>query len=186
MTRQDIAARKAALRKTALAGRAGAHADGQRDAERHLASVLAAHAGRVLSGYMPMRGEIDPLPAMAGHDGPVCVPVVTGKGQPLAFRAWSPDAEMVAGAFGALVPASGAWLEPDVLIVPLVAFDSRGYRLGYGGGFYDRTLERLRAARPTVAIGFAYAAQEVDRVPVEATDQPLDIIVTERGARRIG
>ena len=79
------------------------------------------------------------------------------------------------------MPETGAWLVPEVLIVPLVAFDRAGGRLGYGGGFYDRTLARLRAARPTLAVGFAYAAQEADRLPLEPTDQPLDAIVTERG-----
>ena len=90
---------------------------------------------------------------------------------------------MVAGDFGALIPQSGDWIEPEVVIVPLVAFDARGYRLGYGGGFYDRTLEGLRAKRPTLAVGFAFAAQEMPRVPIEATDQPLDAIVTEDGIR---
>jgi 5-formyltetrahydrofolate cyclo-ligase len=88
---------------------------------------------------------------------------------------------MVAGDFGALIPAEGAWLEPEVLIVPLLAFDRRGYRLGYGGGFYDRTLERLRARGATLALGFAFAAQEVEAVPIEPTDQRLDVLLTETG-----
>ena len=82
-----------------------------------------------------------------------------------------------------MIPAEGAWVEPEVLIVPLLAFDARGYRLGYGGGFYDRTLEALRARRPTLAVGFAFAAQEVAEVPTEPTDQRLDAIVTEEGMR---
>jgi 5-formyltetrahydrofolate cyclo-ligase len=86
---------------------------------------------------------------------------------------------MVAGPFGALIPEAGDDVVPEVLIVPLVAFDRAGNRLGYGGGFYDRTLEGLRAARPTFAIGFAYAAQEAEALPLEPTDQPLDAIVTE-------
>ncbi len=88
---------------------------------------------------------------------------------------------MVEGAFKALVPEEGAWVEPQVLIVPLLAFDARGYRLGYGGGFYDRTLEGLRARRPVLAVGLAFAAQEVAAVPVEPTDQRLDAVVTETG-----
>ncbi|MEM9580357.1 MAG: 5-formyltetrahydrofolate cyclo-ligase, partial [Pseudomonadota bacterium] len=79
------------------------------------------------------------------------------------------------------VPEAGAWVEPEIVIVPLVAFDARGGRLGYGGGFYDRTLERLRSRRATLAIGFAFAAQEAGTLPLEPTDQPLDLIVTERG-----
>ena len=93
---------------------------------------------------------------------------------------------MLEGEFGALIPAEGAWIEPEVLIVPLLAFDARGFRLGYGGGFYDRTLEGLRARRPTLALGFAFAAQEMDEVPIEDTDQPLDAIVTETGVRLFG
>jgi 5-formyltetrahydrofolate cyclo-ligase len=88
---------------------------------------------------------------------------------------------MVAGAFGVPVPAGGDWLEPEVLIVPLLAWDRQGYRLGYGGGFYDRTLERLRARGPHLAVGFAFAAQEVPEVPREPTDQRLDAVVTEAG-----
>lgn len=87
---------------------------------------------------------------------------------------------MVPGAFGALIPEGGEAVDPDVLIVPLLAFDRHGFRLGYGGGFYDRTLEGLRARKSILAIGFAYESQEMDEVPIEPTDQPLDLIVTER------
>jgi 5-formyltetrahydrofolate cyclo-ligase len=83
-----------------------------------------------------------------------------------------------------MIPEAGDWLDPDILIVPLVAFDGRLNRLGYGGGFYDRTLARLRAAGPLRAIGFAYAAQELPGIPADATDQPLDAVVTERGVLR--
>ncbi|MCF1708750.1 5-formyltetrahydrofolate cyclo-ligase [Tabrizicola sp. J26] len=172
---------KAEARRAAFARRKAAFAAGQGQAAEILADLLAAHAGKVLSGYMPMRTEIDPLPAMAAHQGPVGVPVIPGKGVPLRFREWSPGCALEEGEFGALIPAEGAWLEPQVLIVPLLAFDRRGYRLGYGGGFYDRTLERLRSMHPVTAIGFAFAAQEVDEVPIEPTDQPLDAIVTEQG-----
>ena len=181
-----IADDKAAARKVAFAVRKVAFAVGQGDAALHLAQALAPHGGNVLSGYMPMRTEIDPLAAMAGHAGPVCVPVIIGKARPLAFRQWSLHAEMTGGEFGALIPAAGDWLEPQVLIVPLLAWDRRGYRLGYGGGYYDRTLQGLRALRPTVAIGFAFAAQEVAEVPIDATDQRLNMVVTEAGVVRIG
>lgn len=176
------AARKAAIlrRKAALA------AGGSEAAAARLAQLLAPHAGKVLAGYMPMRSEIDPLPAMAGHRGPVSVPVIAGKGLPLRFREWGPTSPMVAGEFGALIPQTGDWLVPEVLIVPLLAFDRRGFRLGYGGGFYDRTLEGLRARGPVTAIGFAFAAQELAEVPVEPTDQPLDLIVTEAEVIRLG
>ncbi|MDO9524414.1 MAG: 5-formyltetrahydrofolate cyclo-ligase [Gemmobacter sp.] len=177
----DLAAVKAGARKAAFLVRKQAFDAGQGSAADHLSTALAPFKGQVLAGYMPMRTEIDPLCAMARHIGPVGIPVIKAKGQPLAFRVWTPDAAMIPGAFGALVPAAGDWVLPQVLIVPLLAFDARGYRLGYGGGFYDRTLQRLRAAGPVVAIGFAFAAQQVDAVPTEPTDQPLDLIVTERG-----
>lgn len=170
---------KAALRRAMAALRADAHALGQPDAADRLAAVLGGHGGAVLSGYLPMRTEIDPLPAMAGHVGPVCVPVTPPRGNPLRFRAWTPDCALEAGPFGAMVPVAGDWLEPSLLIVPLLAFDRRGYRLGYGGGYYDRTLQALRATGPRLAIGYAFAAQEVDEVPIDPTDQPLDMIVTD-------
>lgn len=172
---------KATARATAFAARKAAHARGQGQAAELLADWLAGHTGKPLAGYMPMRTEIDPLPAMAAHQGPVAVPVITAAGQPLRFREWSPGAAMLPGEFGAAIPAEGAWLEPHILIVPLVAFDRRGYRLGYGGGFYDRTLEQLRARRPTLAIGFAFSNQELPQIPTEPTDQPLDAIITENG-----
>ncbi len=177
----SLAAIKSEARRAAMAARKLAHAHGQGDAVGRLAEVLAAHSAAVLSGYMPMRTEIDPLAAMAAHKGRVCVPVILAKDSPLHFRAWSPGAAMVPGPFGAEVPESGDWLQPSVLIVPLLSFDRRGFRLGYGGGFYDRTLEGLRARGPVLAIGFAFAAQEVAAVPTEPTDQRLDLIVTEAG-----
>ena len=100
-------------------------------------------------------------------------------GLPLPFRIWTPDTPLVEGKYGTQWPADGPDVEPHVLIVPLVAFDRTGNRLGYGGGFYDRTLAALRALRPTLAIGYAFAAQELPDLPLEPTDQPLDAIVTE-------
>lgn len=183
MTLTDL---KAAARKTAFAARKAAFARGQGQAAALLADFLAPHADRSLGGYMAMRTEIDPTEAMAAHMGPVGVPVIMGAGQPLRFREWSPGCPLVEGEFGARIPAEGAWLEPEVLIVPLVAWDRRGYRLGYGGGFYDRTLELLRAKHPVLAVGFAFAGQELHEVPVEPVDQPLDAIVTEEGVLRFG
>jgi 5-formyltetrahydrofolate cyclo-ligase len=172
---------KALVRSEAYARRAVAFAAGQGQAAEILADFLAGQRGRVLSGYMPMRTEIDPLPAMAAHQGPVGVPVIIAKATPLRFREWSPGCPMVEGAFKAMIPEEGAWVEPDVLIVPMLAFDARGYRLGYGGGFYDRTLEGLRARGPVLAVGFAFAAQEVAEVPTDEFDQRLDAVVTEKG-----
>ena len=172
---------KAVARAEAFARRAEAFAAGQGQAAEILADYLVPHRGKVLSGYMPMRSEIDPLPAMAAHQGPVGVPVILAKASPLRFREWSPGCRLVAGAFRALIPEEGAWVEPEVMIVPMLAWDRRGYRLGYGGGFYDRTLEGLRARGRVVAVGFAFAAQEVAEVPTDAFDQRLDAVVTEKG-----
>lgn len=175
-----LAAQKAAARRAALAARKLAHAAGRGSAAQ-LSAVLAGYRGVPLAGYAAMRTEIDPAPALeeAAAHGPVGLPVIIGPGLPLRFRAWSPGCAMIAGEFGAEIPAEGAWIEPEILVVPLVAFTRSGARLGYGGGFYDRTLELLRANRPTLAIGFAYGAQEVPDLPLEPTDQPLDLIVTE-------
>lgn len=181
-----ITERKAAARKAAFAARKAAFAAGQGQAAALLADLLARQGGRPLAGYMAMRTEIDPAEAMAAHTGPVGVPVILGPGQPLKFREWTPGCALVEGEFGARIPAEGAWIEPEVVVVPLVGWDRRGYRLGYGGGFYDRTLELLRARRPTLAIGFAFAAQELPEVPIEPTDQRLDAIVTEAGVLTFG
>tara|TARA_R110002124_G_scaffold106467_9_gene258291 strand:+ start:2914 stop:3471 length:558 start_codon:yes stop_codon:yes gene_type:complete len=181
----DIDAEKAAARKTAFAARKAAHAAGlDAAAQAHLRAALAEIGDAPLAGYMPIRTEIDPVPVMAAHRGPVGVPVILGAGQPLAFHAWTPDCAMTDGPFGARVPVQGQALTPRAVIVPLVGFDARGYRLGYGGGFYDRTLAVLRAAGPVLVLGFAYDAQELPEVPIDAYDQRLDGIVTQSGVRR--
>ncbi len=183
----DIRAAKAAARAEALGLRRAAHeaAGGPGVATRHLLSALTHHHGRVIAGYLPIRTEIDPVPAMTAlaEAGPVVVPEVQGPGQPLRFRRWTPGCALVAGRFGALVPADGEILRPDALIVPLVAFDGLFHRLGYGGGFYDRTLAELRAGQSCFALGFAYAGQEAAALPVEPSDARLDGIVTEKGVR---
>ena len=171
---------KAVARKAAFVVRKQAFAGGQGQAAELLADYLAGFSGRVLAGYMPMRTEIDPLAAMAAHQGTVGVPVIIGAGLPLRFAEWGPGAAMVAGGFGARVPAEVTWVVPEVVIVPLLAFDARGFRLGYGGGFYDRTLAGLPGA---VRVGFAFAAQQVDEVPIDPFDQRLDVVVTEQGVR---
>lgn len=168
-----------------MARRALAHRPGDAAVADHLRAVLTGHRGTPLAGYLPMRSEIDPLPAMAeaALHGPVGVPVIAGPGLALGFARWSPDAPLVPGGFGTRIPAQAVPLTPRILIVPLLAFDAAGGRLGYGGGFYDRTLAVLRQAGPVLAIGYAYAAQEVDAVPLDATDQPLDMVVTDRDVR---
>ncbi|MDT8327524.1 MAG: 5-formyltetrahydrofolate cyclo-ligase [Roseovarius sp.] len=177
----DLTQIKAAARKAAFARRAVAHAARPAGEAALLSSVLAGYRGVPLSAYMAIRSEIDPLPVMqeAAAHGPVCVPVIQRLGLPLKFSRWSPGCALREGPFGAMIPAEDDFLTPEILIVPLVAFDRQGGRLGYGGGFYDRTLELLRALRPTLAIGFAYGAQEDSALPLEPTDQPLDMVVTE-------
>lgn len=177
----DLNDRKAAARKAAFVRRKVAHEAAGPGTAGQLSAVLAGYRGVPLSGYMPIRTEIDPRPAMAeaAAHGPVGVPVIEGAGMPLRFSRWTPGCEMTDGPFGARIPAVAEYFEPEILIVPLVAFDAAGNRLGYGGGFYDRTLEMLRAQRATLAIGFAYDAQEAEGLPLEETDQPLDMIVTE-------
>lgn len=177
----ELAETKRAERKAAFARRAEAHRTDVGAGARRLADVLRGWRGVPISGYLPIRTEIDPRPAMAeavAH-GPVAVPVIQGAGHPLRFSRWTPACALREGPFGAMVPELDDFIEPEVLIVPLVAFDRAGGRLGYGGGFYDRTLELLRSRRPTLAIGYAYAAQEADALPLEGTDQPLDMVVTE-------
>jgi 5-formyltetrahydrofolate cyclo-ligase len=184
----DLAAQKAAARKAAFARRKAAHGAGLVGRAGQLSQVLAGYRGVPLAGYMPLRSEINPLPAMeeAAAHGPVGVPVIMGEGQPLQFSLWEPGCAMKDGPFGAQIPAVEEFFEPEIVIVPLVAFDRHGGRLGYGGGFYDRTLEQLRARRATLAIGFAYVAQEVAELPLEPTDQSLDMIVTEEGVLSFG
>lgn len=182
---KTLTEKKAEARTAAYARRKTAFGQGLDEAANAwLLGYLALHSeAGVIAGYMPMRTEIDPLATMSvmhGQQKRICVPVIAGKDRPLEFHEWTPDCEMVEGAFGALIPVGTEVLEPDLLIAPLLAWDRKGYRLGYGGGFYDRTLEQLRAKRPTIAVGFAYAAQEVPRVPRESTDQRLDALVTEK------
>lgn len=177
-----LEAEKAAARRAAFARRKLAHGHGfDGAAQQRLLDLLEPLRGRAVAGFVPIRTEINPLPVMAAmaEHGPVGVPVIEAAGEPLTFRVWRPGCRMAPGPFGAAVPVEGEGLVPEVLIVPLVAFDRHGGRLGYGGGYYDRTLEMLRASRPTRAIGFAFSAQEAEALPLEPTDQPLDAIVTE-------
>jgi 5-formyltetrahydrofolate cyclo-ligase len=175
LRRQAFANREVAWRQNPLAGA---------ELKQHLIEALAMPPGIAISGYWPLPGEIDVRPALAhyhaeGH--PIGLPVVIGKGEPLLFRQWDPEVDLVQGSFRVMTPPPEATVVvPSILLVPLLAFDSEGYRLGYGGGFYDRTLAKLRSEAHAVAVGVAYAVQEVPMVPHGSYDQPLDFIVTER------
>lgn len=181
-TLEDLAAIKAAARKSAFVRRKAAHAADLGAAAGLLSAVLAGYRGVPLAGYLPIQTEIDPRAAMAEATayGPVGVPVIQANGLPLHFSRWTPESPLRKGPFGAQVPEPDDFFVPEIVIVPLVAFTRAGGRLGYGGGFYDRTLEKLRAQQSTLTIGFAYGAQQADDLPLETTDQRLDMIVTER------
>jgi len=136
-----------------------------------------------VAGYFPLTDELDSRPAMqmaAGAGARVGLAVVAGRDAPLVFRQWQPGDELEPGPFGTFHPRSGAALDPDILLVPLLGFDRTGHRLGYGAGYYDRTLAELRGQRSVLALGLAFDVQEVPEVPAEANDQALDMVITER------
>lgn len=198
----EIALEKTVLRKMLRARRAEAAA---LDRENYLTSGPALSGayhdaipfpprGTVISAYVPMKDEISPETLLADFENVgadhfdlhFCLPRTPpkGSGLPLSFHLFEPG-KLVKSAFGVLEPPPEApVIEPDILLVPLLGFDRRGYRLGYGAGHYDRTLAVLRARRPILAVGLAWACQEVERIPVDAFDQPLDWVVTEHEAIR--
>ncbi len=178
---------KAALRRAALARR-----EALPPTERMAAALAIAERGlpvevtpgTVVSGFSPLKSEINPLPLLrrlADAGASLALPVVIGRGQPLAMRAWSFGAPLVSGVWGIREPpADAAELNPDILIVPLLAFDRRGQRIGYGAGYYDMTIARLRAMKPVTAIGIAFGSQEIAAVPATPRDARLDLVLTER------
>lgn len=191
---EDVSAEKARLRAAALARRAemGAAARARASDEaavRVLAAVpaLKAPAGRCVSLFAAFRDEIDTLPlarALWARGAALALPVILGRDRPLMFRAWTEGAALrPAGAFRIPTPGPDCpEVVPDVVLLPLAAFDRRGFRIGYGAGFYDRTLAGLRSRGAVTAVGFAFACQEVDRVPAEPHDEPVDVMVTQAEA----
>ncbi len=139
--------------------------------------------GAIVSGFSPLKSEINPVPLLrrfADAGAQLALPVVAGKGKPLTMRAWAFGEPLVAGVWGIREPAPGApEVFPDILIVPLLVFDRAGYRVGYGAGYYDMTITRLRGMKPIVVIGIAYAAQEIAEVPLPPRDARLDLVLTE-------
>jgi 5-formyltetrahydrofolate cyclo-ligase len=177
---------KGDLRIAALARR-DALSDEQRDAA---AQAIAARGlpveirrGAVVAGYSPIRSEIDPVPLMrtlAAQGARLALPAVMARGKSLAFRAWSPGDRLTLGPLGILEPSpAAAELVPDVVLVPLAAFDRSGHRIGYGAGHYDFTLAHLRKAKTIAAIGLAFAAQQIPDVPAASHDVRLDLVLTE-------
>ena len=177
---------KADLRAAALAAR-----DALSGRERAAAAQAIAlrglpfelTSGAVVAGYSPIRGEIDPARLMrklAAQGARLALPVVLARGQSLRFRVWSADDRLLPGPLGILEPSpAAAEIVPDIVLVPLAAFDRAGHRIGYGAGHYDHTLAHLRKVKPVAAIGLAFAAQEVKTVPALAHDAALDYVLTE-------
>lgn len=178
---------KAALRRQAEEHRRTVELPGFASRIASFADGLNLAPGSVVSGYVAFRDEADPrelLLALAARGARLALPAIVAKGEPLRFHAWQEADVLVPHSYGVMEPHPDCEVVvPDVLLVPLLAFDGAGYRLGYGGGFYDRTLESLRAKKSIKAIGIAYAGQEVVAVPHSAQDQRLDAVLTEEGFR---
>jgi 5-formyltetrahydrofolate cyclo-ligase len=171
--RRDLIAQRLALAPEARTARAD-------KARRHLAAELAARSIRVLGIYWPVRGEIDVRELARAHlerGGRVVLPAVIKKAAPVQFRSWQPGAPMTRDACNIPVPSQHELLEPDALIVPLVGFDAQRYRLGYGGGYYDRTLARL-GRRPR-CIGLGFEAARLESILPQPHDITMDVIITE-------
>lgn len=186
----ELAELKRAAREAAKLRRDTAHAELHRTAPaavaRNFIDAIRLSPGTAISGFWPSRNEIDVRPLMErlyrdGHS--VGLPVVLGKGRPLQFRHWHPGDRLEPRPFGLMEPADNALeMVPIVLLVPFLAVDAEGYRLGYGAGYYDLTLARLRLDGPVLAVGVGYSVQRVDDLPRDTHDEPLDWLVTEAGA----
>ena len=155
-----------------------------------IAANIIPHIAKdaVVAGYYPMRGELDVLPLLrqlSARGNKICLPVIAGGTKILQFLAWSPDAPLCAGKYGVLCPPDNSpALMPDVIIAPLVGFDAAGWRMGYGGGYYDATISELRAQNKSVQIiGAAYSMQLVESLPHEAHDERLGAVATELSYR---
>jgi 5-formyltetrahydrofolate cyclo-ligase len=180
---------KATLRATALAARDALSIEHSAAAALAIAArglPFAIAPGTIVSGYSPIRSEIDPVPLMrvlAGQGARLALPAVMARGKSLAFRAWSAGDRLMLGALGILEPSpAAAELIPDIMLVPLAAFDRAGHRIGNGAGHYDYTLAHVRKGKPIAAIGVAFAVQEIAAVPALPHDVALDYVLTETQA----
>jgi 5-formyltetrahydrofolate cyclo-ligase len=178
---------KAGLRREALARRDELTPELRQAAAEAIACrdfPLDVRPGAVVSGFSPIGSEIHPRPLMrrfAESGARLALPVVIGRGRPLVFRTWAFGEPLGKGVWGIREPhPDAAEVDPDMLLVPLAAFDRTGHRIGYGAGYYDLTLAGLRARKPIVAVGLAYAVQEIAAVPATARDARLDLVLTER------
>ena len=184
----DTATSKSALRQRLLAERVAASSARPQAADRlaaHFAPNWRPHKGQVVAGYWPLHHELDPRPLMAAFldmGASLCLPVMQRDDQPLIFRSWRDGDRLETGTFGVEEPTDRApEAVPDLVLVPLVGVDRTGMRLGFGKGYYDRTLAALRARGTVRAVGVAYPEQCVDLVPCEPHDQALDALVTDTG-----
>jgi len=184
---EQIARRKAELRKESRARREALPVAEQSAAAQTIAArglPVPVPASTTVSGYSPLKFEISPLPLMrraADAGAKLALPVVQGRGTPLIMRAWTFGEALGSGVWGIREPKPEApEVFPDILIVPILAFDRAGYRLGYGAGYYDMTITRLRAMKPITAIGIAFAVQEFPELPKTSRDARLDLVLTER------
>jgi 5-formyltetrahydrofolate cyclo-ligase len=183
----SIVAKKAALREEALRRRDALPVDARAVAAEAIATrglPVTVVRGSIVSGFMPIRSEINPIPLMrrcAEAGARLALPAILQRGTPLALRLWSVGERLVPGQWGIREPAPDApEADPDIMLVPVVAFDRRGGRIGYGAGYYDMTIAGVRARKTVVALGVAYATQEVPEVPLLAHDVRLDLVLTER------
>jgi 5-formyltetrahydrofolate cyclo-ligase len=180
---------KARLREQAFARRDAMSGEERAAAAEAIAArpfPVPIAPGAIVSGFFPIRSEINPLPLMrrlAAAGANLALPVVAGRGKPLILRAYAFGDALRSGQWGIREPAPEApEVLPDVMLVPLAAFDRRGHRIGYGAGYYDMTINRARSLKPVTAIGIAFAAQEVAAVPETPRDARLDLVLTEREA----
>jgi len=177
---------KDSLRAIALSARDALSPEWRADSAAAVAArglPIAVAAGTVVAGYAPIRSEFDPMPLLrklADAGARLALPVIMGRDQPLQFRSFSLGEVLLRGPLGVLQPAAAsAELAPDILLVPLAAFDRSGHRIGYGAGYYDRSIEALRGRNRTMAVGLAFAVQEIDAVPALPHDAALDYVLTE-------
>jgi 5-formyltetrahydrofolate cyclo-ligase len=178
---------KAELRATALAARDAMTEEARKKAADAIAArglPLDISPGTIVSGYSPIRSEIDPAPLMqtlASAGARLALPTVNPRGQSLIFRAWSPNDRLMLGPLGILEPSpAAAEVVPDIMLVPLAAFDRAGHRIGYGAGHYDKSFAHLRKTKPIIGVGLAFAAQEIKSIPALDHDVKLDYVLTEK------
>jgi 5-formyltetrahydrofolate cyclo-ligase len=178
---------KAQLRTEALAKREALPAQDRLAAAETIATrdfPVPVSRGMIVSGFSPMKSEVNPIPLLrklSDAGAQLALPVIVKRGQPLIMRAWNFGAPLKSGQWGIREPTPEApAVDPDILIVPLAAFDRAGHRIGFGAGYYDMTIRALRAKKKVTAVGIAFAAQEIPRVPATERDERLDLVLTER------